>query len=171
MEKKPTNETTNNSENEHVDLKLKKDENNEMIVNDAENAGIDDDWDEDRIPIIRNSINISKFLRDRNVIIDDDWIEDGIIIASEISTNVENQNFTIEESGEFVKDDDWDENRIPIIRNSFNISEFLENNRNAIIDNGVSSNEENEYGKINDNGIPSIINIEQFIEEQSSCCN
>ena len=141
-----------------------------MIVNDGENAGIDDDWDEDRIPIIRNSIDISKFLRDRNVIIDDDWVEDGIIITSE-TTNEKNENFTIKESGEFVEDDDWDENRIPIIRNSFNISEFLENNRNAIIDNGVSSNEENEYGKINDNGIPSIINIEQFIEEQSSCCN
>ena len=174
MEKKPTNETTNNSENENVDLKLKKDENNEMIVNDAENAGIDDDWDEDRIPIIRNSIDISKFLRERNVIIDDDWVEDGKIIASEISTNEKNENFTIEESGEFVEDDDWDENRIPIIRNSINISEFLENNRNAIIDNDcneISSNEENEYAKINDNGIPNIRNIEQFIEEQSSCYN
>ena len=92
MEKKPINETTNNSENEHVDLKLKKDENNEMIVNDAENAGIDDDWDEDRIPIIRNSIDISKFLRERNVIIDDDWVEDGIIITSE-TTNEKNENF------------------------------------------------------------------------------
>ena len=103
MEKEPTNVTTNNSENENVDPKLKKDENNEMIVNDAENAGIDDDWDEDRIPIIRNSIDISKFLRERNVIIDDDWVEDGKIIASEISTNEKNENFTIEESGEFVE--------------------------------------------------------------------
>ena len=122
-----------NSENENVDPKLKKDENNEMIVNDAENAGIDDDWDEDRIPIIRNSIDISKFLRERNVIIDDDWVEDGKIIASEISTNEKNENFTIEESGEFVEDDDWDENRIPIIRNSINRMIFIINCSNTCL--------------------------------------
>ena len=104
MEKKPTNETTNNSENENVDLKLKKDENNEMIVNDAENAGIDDDWDEDRIPIIRNSINISEFLENnRNAIIDND--------CNEISSNEENEYGKINDNG------------IPNIRNN---EQFIE---------------------------------------------
>ena len=79
MEKEPSNETVNNSENE---LKLKKDKSN------AENAAIDDDWDEDRIPIITSTIDVSKFLRDRN---DNDWIEAEDGRKSEITTYDDNE--------------------------------------------------------------------------------
>ena len=79
MEKEPSNETTNNSENEQ---KPKKDESN------AENAAIDDDWDEDRIPVITYTIDVSKFLRDRN---DNDWIEAEDGQKSEITTNDDNE--------------------------------------------------------------------------------
>ena len=79
MEKEPINETTNNSENEP---KLKKDESN------AENAAIDDDWDEDRIPVITYTIDVSKFLGDRN---DNDWIEAEDGRKSEITTNDDNE--------------------------------------------------------------------------------
>ena len=90
MEKEPSNETVNNSENE---LKLKKDKSN------AENAAIDDDWDEDRIPIITYTIDVSKFLRDRNPNIDNDWIEAEDGRKSEITTYDENEvNVTSQES-------------------------------------------------------------------------
>ena len=78
MEKEPSNETTNNSKNEP---KPKKDE----------NAAIDDDWDEDRIPIITYTIDVSKFLRDRNPNIDNDWIEAEDGRKSEITTYDENE--------------------------------------------------------------------------------
>ena len=79
MEKEPSNETTNNSENEP---KPKKDESN------AENAAIDDDWDEDRIPVITSTIDVSKFLRHRN---ENDWIEAEDGRKSEITTNDDNE--------------------------------------------------------------------------------
>ena len=75
MEKEPSNETTNNSKNEP---KPKKDE----------NAAIDDDWDEDRIPVITSTIDVSKFLRHRN---ENDWIEAEDGRKSEITTNDDNE--------------------------------------------------------------------------------
>ena len=85
---------------------MKKDDNNEIIAGgnaENENAAamktaqelLDDDWDEDRIPIAWNS---------------------------EITSNEENENVALKKSGEFVLDDDWDEDRIPIARNSSEIA-------------------------------------------------
>ena len=76
MEKEPSNETTNNSKNEPKPKK------------DAENAAIDDDWDEDRIPVITSTIDVSKFLRHRN---ENDWIEAEDGRKSEITTNDDNE--------------------------------------------------------------------------------